>query len=57
MRNRLHRLADVRTIAGRKVRLLAPDGVPWQSDGDLLGEVPVTVTVEANAIEILMPVE
>ena len=55
MRNRLHRLPDVKTIESRVVRIPAPAGIPWQSDGDLMGETPVTVTVEENAIEILIP--
>jgi len=55
MRERLHLLPDVRIVKGTRVRLAAPAGEPWQSDGDLIGEFPVTVTVEANAIALMVP--
>ena len=55
MMGRLPRLADVDTVPGHTVRLLAPAGQPVQSDGDLIGELPVTVSVEAAAIELLVP--
>jgi YegS/Rv2252/BmrU family lipid kinase len=55
MRERLHLLPDVRIVKGTTVRLAAPAGEPWQSDGDLIGEFPVDVTVEANAIALLVP--
>ncbi len=56
MMGRLPRLADVDTIPGNTIRLLAPAGQPVQSDGDPIGELPVTVSVEADAIELLVPV-
>ncbi|MCH8912992.1 MAG: PDZ domain-containing protein, partial [Planctomycetes bacterium] len=34
----------------------APAGQPVQSDGDPIGELPVTISVEADAIELLVPV-
>jgi len=55
MRERLHSLPDVRIVKGTTVRLTGPAGEPWQSDGDLIGEFPVTVNVEANAIELIVP--
>lgn len=55
MMGRLPRLADVDTIPGHTVRLLAPAGQPVQSDGDPIGELPVEVSVEADAIELLVP--
>jgi YegS/Rv2252/BmrU family lipid kinase len=55
MRERLHLLPDVETVPGHTVKLTAPAGEPWQSDGDLIGEFPVTVTVEADAIEVMTP--
>ena len=55
MRQRLHLLPDVLTVQGHTVKLTAPVGEPWQSDGDLIGEFPVTVTIEANAIEVMVP--
>ncbi len=57
MRERLHLLPDVLTVKGTRVRLAAPAGEPWQSDGDLIGEFPVDITVEANAIELMVPEE
>jgi len=48
-------LPDVETVPGHTVKLTAPAGEPWQSDGDLIGEFPVTVTVEADAIEVMTP--
>ncbi len=55
MRERLHLLPDVQIVKGTRVRLAAPAGEPWQSDGDLIGEFPVDITVEANAIELIVP--
>ena len=57
MRERLHLLPDVLTVTGTTVRLAAPAGEPWQSDGDLIGEFPVDIAIEANAIELLVPGE
>ena len=57
MRERLHLLPDVITVPGTTVRLLAPAGEPWQGDGDLIGEFPVTVTIEAGAIDVMAPAE
>ena len=57
MRERLHLLPDVKTVKGTRVRLAAPAGEPWQSDGDLIGEFPVDITIEANAIELLVPTD
>jgi len=55
MRGRLHALPDVRTVPGTRIRILGPEGEPWQSDGDLIGRLPVTVGVVPDAIEILVP--
>ena len=53
--NRLPCLADVRIVPATRVRILAPAGEPCQSDGDLIGEAPIDITVEANAVDILFP--
>jgi YegS/Rv2252/BmrU family lipid kinase len=53
--NRLHRLADVRIHPATSIRILAPAGEPCQSDGDLIGEAPMDIRVEANVVEILFP--
>jgi YegS/Rv2252/BmrU family lipid kinase len=55
--NRLHRLADVRIVPAASVRILAPEGEPCQSDGDLIGQAPLEIHVEANAVEILFPAD
>lgn len=56
-RGRLSRLRDVRIVPGNTVRILAPDGEPVQADGDLIGAPPAEITVEAKAVEIMVPVE
>lgn len=55
MRGRLTALPDVTAVAATTVRIGAPVGEPWQGDGDLIGEVPVTVTVVPRALEVLVP--
>lgn len=55
MRGRLHELPDVQGVPATRIRILGPAGEPWQSDGDLLGTLPVTITVEPAAIEVLVP--
>lgn len=55
MRGRLHELPDVQTVPGTRIRILGPEGEPWQSDGDLIGRLPVTVSVVPDAIEVLVP--
>ena len=55
--NRLYRLADVRIVPATRVRILAPEGEPCQSDGDLIGKAPLEISVEANAVEILFPAD
>lgn len=57
MRERLHLLPDVKIVKGTRVRLAAPAGEPWQSDGDLIGEFPVDITIEPNAIELMVPAD
>ncbi len=52
---RLHRLPDVYVIPAREVRILAPAGEPCQSDGDLIGNTPIDVTIRQDALEILYP--
>jgi len=55
--NRLHRLADVHIVPATSVRILTPEGEPCQSDGDLIGEAPLDISVEANVVEILFPAD
>jgi diacylglycerol kinase family enzyme len=53
--NRLYRLGDVSVIPATRVRILAPAGEPCQSDGDLIDEAPLDISVETAAVEILFP--
>jgi diacylglycerol kinase family enzyme len=53
--NRLNGLADVKTVPATSVRILAPEGEPCQSDGDLIAQAPLDIRVEANVVEILFP--
>jgi YegS/Rv2252/BmrU family lipid kinase len=53
--NRLYRLADVRIVPALRLRILGPAGEPLQSDGDLIGETPIDITIRENAVEILYP--
>ncbi len=55
--NRLHRLADVRIVQATSVRIHAPAGEACQSDGDLIGQAPLDIHAEANAVEILFPAD
>jgi YegS/Rv2252/BmrU family lipid kinase len=53
--NRIHRLGDVRVLPATRVRILAPEGEPCQSDGDLIGKTPMDITIRENAVRILYP--
>ncbi|MBE9555137.1 MAG: diacylglycerol kinase family lipid kinase, partial [Proteobacteria bacterium] len=55
--NRLYRLGDVQVIPATTIRIIAPTGEPCQSDGDLIGEAPMDIRVEENAVEILFPAD
>lgn len=46
---------DVEIITGRRVELSTDRAVPVHSDGDYLGQPPVTVTVRPSALPILVP--
>lgn len=52
---RLSRLPDVRTVAGRSVAIDGPPGAPVQGDGDIIGTLPIEITVSDAAIELLVP--
>ena len=45
---------DVRILRGREIRLEG-EGVPLQLDGDMAGELPVTLRVEPAALRLLVP--
>jgi diacylglycerol kinase (ATP) len=52
---RLHRLADVEIIRGRKIVIEGPPGDPVQGDGDLIGCLPVTIELSTIAIGLRRP--
>jgi diacylglycerol kinase family enzyme len=54
-RGRLHRLADVKIIRGRKIVIEGPPGDPVQGDGDLIGRLPVTIELSTIAIGLRRP--
>lgn len=53
--NRIARcpLVDLRTA--RRVRFLDPEGEPVQSDGDVIGRIPLEITVGEEAVTLLVP--
>ena len=53
--NRLYRLGDVQVVPATRVRILAPAGEPCQSDGDLIGEAPLEISVEPAVVDMLFP--
>lgn len=54
---RLHRLHDVTVIPARRIVLHAPAGEPVQCDGDILGTLPLEVSIEANRLDMICPPE
>ncbi|MEI7608248.1 MAG: diacylglycerol kinase family protein [Rhodospirillaceae bacterium] len=51
----LDRLADVLVVAGQSVAVGGPNGAPLQADGDILGALPIEISVSSRTIELLMP--
>ncbi len=51
----LPRLGDVRTVPGRRVEIAGRAGEPLQGDGDIIGELPVTINVGDRAIDFIVP--
>ncbi len=51
----LSRKTGVRIIDGQKITISDPAGEPVQADGDLLGNVPVTIEAAAKPVKIIAP--
>ena len=54
---RMEQMAGVASVAARRVELVSPEGEPVQVDGDLAGQVPVTIEVDQRPLAIRVPVE
>lgn len=52
---RLHKLADVKLVRGRNVRIDGPEGAPVQGDGDIIAALPAALTVVSEPIRLLYP--
>lgn len=52
--NRVSRLPGVETRTARSVRFTGPVGAPVQSDGDVLGTIPMTVTLDRRMLSLLV---
>jgi diacylglycerol kinase (ATP) len=55
MAGQLHRLADVTLIRALKVEVDGPSGEPVQVDGDLDGQLPVTIDIDDRALRLAVP--
>jgi YegS/Rv2252/BmrU family lipid kinase len=55
MTGRLHKLPDVQIIPAKRIELLAPAGEPVQCDGDILGALPISISIAENPLEIVFP--
>lgn len=51
---RLHRLADVTVDAGLSVSVEGPDGDPVQMDGDVVGALPLRVSLDSRSVPFLV---
>ncbi len=52
---RLPRYREVRCFQGRELRVEAERPVPWQIDGDPGGTTPVTISLDARTLEVIVP--
>jgi YegS/Rv2252/BmrU family lipid kinase len=50
------RRPEVEVIRGREIRVEADRTLPYGGDGELLGELPVTVRIRPGALRVIMPV-
>jgi diacylglycerol kinase (ATP) len=55
MTGRLHKLPDVKIIPAKRIELVGPSGEPVQCDGDILGALPITISIAENPLEIVFP--
>jgi len=44
-------------LRGRRIRVETSPPLPWQADGEMMGETPFSVVVEPLAIRLLVPRE
>jgi diacylglycerol kinase family enzyme len=42
-------------VRGREVRVETSPVMPWQADGELMGQTPFDVVVEPLAVRLLVP--
>ncbi len=54
---RLPLLADVRIVAGSRVRIEGVDGAPVQADGDVVARLPVEIEVAPECLELVYPAD
>jgi diacylglycerol kinase family enzyme len=52
---RLSRLPDVEIITARHLTITGPRALPVQADGDIIAELPVTITVADRTLELVIP--
>ena len=52
---RLAKLHDVQLVAGREVRVNSPAGQPVQADGDIIATLPVHITIDPEAVRLVVP--
>jgi diacylglycerol kinase (ATP) len=50
---RVHRLKDVRILPARRVRIAGPAGEAVQGDGDIVGHLPVEITLAEGTVRVL----
>jgi len=52
---RVHRLRDVRILRTDRLTVSGPVGAKVQADGDIVGSVPVTISVDARPLWLIQP--
>jgi YegS/Rv2252/BmrU family lipid kinase len=52
---RLQKLPDYHVVTGRRVSIDGPPGDPLEADGDIAGELPITIDLVPDAIGLIMP--
>ncbi len=52
---RVHRLLDVRILRTDRLTVSGPVGAKVQADGDIVGTVPVTISVDARPLWLIQP--
>jgi len=52
---RLDKLPDYEVVPGHKIEVAGADGQPIQSDGDIVGELPLSATLTGKPLNLLVP--